>query len=148
MRAQEFVPRSSILDESMASRIDQWIEDALAKLTGQPKNWDKMSQYMSDKVDRAAAAAPTEPLPREVIDKILDDEKIKKEMERLAWQRRTSVEKIKSIVHAFGGKFVERALAKWRGMSDRQRRELFTNTLKALMELVLIILKALAKSKR
>ena len=148
MRAQEFVPRSSILDESMASRIDQWIEDALAKITGQPKDWDKMSRYTSMRAQQAADAAPTEPLHREVIDKILDDEKIKKEMERLAWQRQTSVEKIKSIVHAFGGKFVERALAKWRGMSDRQRRELVTDTLKALMELVLIILKALAKSKR
>jgi hypothetical protein len=88
------------------------------------------------------------PVPRELIDKILSDEKIKKEMERLALERQTTVEKIKSVVYAFGGKFVERAIQRWKSMSAKDRRDLVTNTLKALMELVLIILKALAKSKR
>jgi hypothetical protein len=58
------------------------------------------------------------------------------------------VEKIKAMIYAFGGKFVARAVAKWRGMSDREKRELLANTVKALLELVLIILRALAKSRR
>jgi hypothetical protein len=137
-----------LLDESVTSKIDQWINSTLAKITGEPKNWDKMSQYMSVRVQQASDAAPKEPVPRELIDKILSDEKIKKEMERLALERQTTVEKIKSVVYAFGGKFVERAIQRWKSMSAKDRRDLVTNTLKALMELVLIILKALAKSKR
>jgi hypothetical protein len=148
MRAKEIIIENILLDESIASRIDQWIEDALARITGQPRDWDKMTPYLRKKVDRAAAAAPTEPVPRELIDKILADERIQREMERLAWQKKTTVEKIKAIIYAFGGKFVARAIEKWRGMSDRQKRELLANTVKALMELVLIILRALAKSRR
>jgi len=148
MKINELITEDIILDESMASRIDQWIEDALARITGQPRDWDKMTPYLRSKVDQAAASAPTEPVPRELIDKILADERIQREMERLAWQQKTTVEKIKAIIYAFGGKFVTQAIEKWRGMSDRQKRELLANTVKALLELVLIILRALAKSKR
>jgi len=148
MRAQEFVTSPSMLAEGMASRIDQWIEDTLARITGQPRNWDKMTDRLRSRVDRAAAAAPTEPIARELIDKILADQRIQREMEQLAWQQKTTVEKIKAMIYAFGGKFVARTVAKWQNMSAQQRRELAANTVKALLELVLIILRALAKSKR
>jgi hypothetical protein len=137
-----------MLAEGMASRIDQWIEDALARITGEPRDWDKMTDRLRSRVDRAAAAAPTEPIARELIDKILADQRIQREMEQLAWQQKTTVEKIKAMIYAFGGKFVTRAIEKWQNMSDRQKRELAANTVKALLELVLIILRALAKSKR
>lgn len=137
-----------MLAEGMASRIDQWIEDTLARITGEPRDWDKMTDRLRSQVDRAAAAAPTEPISRELIDKILRDQRIQREMEQLAWQQKTTVEKIKAMIYAFGGKFVARALAKWQNMSAQQRRELVANTLKALLELVLIILRGLAKSRR
>jgi len=148
MKINELINEDIVLEESIASRIDQWIENALARITGQPRDWDKMTDRLRSRVDRAVAAAPTEPVPRELIDKILADERIQREMEQLAWQQKTTVEKIKAMIYAFGGKFVTRAIEKWRSMSDRQKRELLANTLKALMELVLIILRALAKSKR
>jgi hypothetical protein len=49
-----------LLDESVTSKIDQWINSTLAKITGEPKNWDKMSQYMSVRVQQASDAAPKE----------------------------------------------------------------------------------------
>ena len=148
MRAQEFVTSPSMLAEGMASRIDQWIEDTLARITGEPRDWDKMTDRLRRRVDRAAAAAPTEPIARELIDKILADQRVQREMEQLAWQQKTTVEKIKAMIYAFGGKFVARAIEKWQNMSVQQRRELAANTVKALLELVLIILRALAKSRR
>lgn len=148
MRVQEFVTSPSMLAEGMASRIDQWIEDTLARITGEPRDWDKMTDRLRSRVNRAAAAAPTEPIARELIDKILADQRTQRDMERLAWQQKTTVGKIKAMIYTFGGKFVARAMAKWQNMSAQQRRELAANTVKALLELVLIILRALAKSRR
>ena len=148
MRAQEFVIEPHYLDESIASRIDDWIENTLRKLLGEPADYDKMTPWLSDKVAQAMKDAPTEPVSQQVLDKIIADARIQKELEQAAWAQKTTVEKIKQIIYMFGGKFVSEAAKKWQRMSERDRSNLISNTFKALLELVLIILNALIKSRR
>jgi hypothetical protein len=85
---------------------------------------------------------------QQVLDKIIADARIQKELEQAAWAQKTTVEKIKQIIYMFGGKFVSEAAKKWQRMSERDRSDLISNTFKALLELVLIILNALIKSRR
>jgi hypothetical protein len=144
MRIQEVVEQSYQLDESITSKIDDWIEDNLRKLFGEPKDYDKMTPWMSDKIEKSMKSAPTEPVPREVIEKILANKKIQQELERAAQAQRTTVEKIKPYLMYFVNKFIER----WRRIPARDRQNFWKDLLMAVFRLIMFILQILAKSKR
>lgn len=137
-----------ILNESIGSTIDKWIDEKVRYLLNLGHVSDKVSPAMTKKSSDAVSRAPQQGIPKELIDKLLNDYRIQKEIERVAWEKRTTVEKIKEIISIYGYKFISAFSDKWDSMSERDKKAIFRSIQEALIKLIMFILNALISSKK